>query len=179
MFYANIIFFSTVLFIFLVIIFYMAIAWFSFAPWVPARSRDLQRIFKLANLKPGEIFYDLGCGDGKLVFYAAKYFKAKAIGVEIAFPLFCLCLIKKFFLRQPDVIFKLKNLFHEDLSKAEVIYFFGLPESINNKLKDKLEREIKPGTRIISYAFQIKDWLPQTVNKEQNNDLPIYLYIKQ
>src|SRR3989338_11069432 len=69
----------------------------SFAPWVPARGRDLKRIFKLAALKPGQIFYDLGCGDGKAVFYAAKNFRVRAIGVEFSFPLYLLCRLKNVF----------------------------------------------------------------------------------
>jgi len=167
-----------IFFIFLVIIFFMILAWFSFAPWVPTRNRDFERIFKLAKLKPGETFYDLGCGDGKLVCYAAKHYQAKAYGAELALPLFLLCLIKKIFSGSKNLCFEFKNLFKVDLQNANVIYFFGLPETINNKLKEKLEREARPGTRIISYAFKINDWLPQLVDQPTENDIPIYLYIK-
>jgi cyclopropane fatty-acyl-phospholipid synthase-like methyltransferase len=55
-------------------------------------------IFKLANLQPGEKFYDLGCGNGKVVIYAAKNFPIEAIGVELAFPLYLICKIRQFFL---------------------------------------------------------------------------------
>ncbi|MFH1582800.1 MAG: class I SAM-dependent methyltransferase, partial [Candidatus Falkowbacteria bacterium] len=58
----------------------------SFAPWVPSRSRDLKRTFKLADLRPGQIFYDLGCGNGKVAIYAANNFKVKAVGLEISLP---------------------------------------------------------------------------------------------
>lgn len=176
----------------------------SFAPWVPCRNRDLKRIFKLANLKPGEIFYDLGCGDGKTVIYAAKNFNAKAVGIEMAIPLFIICKIRQILnllsytesslsflkprlpspskgeetkcLTQPSIIFKWKNLFNEDLSKADVIYFFGMPKTIKNKLKEKIKREAKPGARVISYVFKVDGWEPGIIDKPGKNELAVYLY---
>ena len=125
----------------------------SFAPWVPSRGRDLKRIFKLADLKPGQIFYDLGCGNGKIVIYAANNYKVKAIGLEISLPLYLICKIRQFFNRGAELEFKLKNLFKENLAAADVIYLFGMPHVLNEKFCLKLKQELRPGTKIISYSF--------------------------
>ena len=149
----------------------------SFAPWVPSRSRDLARIFKLADLRSGQTFYDLGCGDGKVVFYAGSHYKVKAIGLEIAWPLFLICRLKQLLFRgRAKIDFKYKNLYKENLSSADVVYFFGIPKSLNQKFFDKLKSELKPGTKIISYAFRLADWTPRLIDKPTANDLPIYLY---
>ncbi|PIR94997.1 hypothetical protein COT95_01065, partial [Candidatus Falkowbacteria bacterium CG10_big_fil_rev_8_21_14_0_10_37_6] len=137
--------FYVVFFALLFILFTIALAAWTFAPWVPMRKRDLQRVFALASLKPGEIFYDLGCGDGRVVVYAAKNFNARSIGIEMALPLFWLCELRRVFAGSKNIIFKWKDLFKEDLSNADVVYFFGVPQSIKNKLRQKLERELKPG----------------------------------
>ncbi len=148
----------------------------SLAPWVPSKKRDLQRIFKLAALKPNETFYDSGCGNGKVVFYACKNFPVKAVGLEIFLPLFLICKIRQFFHRGANLTFKYKNLFKEDLSAADVVYVFGMPRAIKNKLKQKLERELKPGSRVISYTFPITGWVPEIIDKPNKGKLSIYLY---
>ena len=162
--------------ILLLILSTIAIAGVSFAPWVPTRKADFARIFQLANLRAGETFYDLGSGNGQLVIYAVKNFQAKAIGLEIALPLYLICKWRQIF--NPGAIFKYKNLFTEDLSRADVIYFFGTPKTIEEKLKIKLAQEIKPGARIISYVFPIQGWLPIKIDKPNSNVAPIYLYIR-
>lgn len=154
----------------------MAIAGLSFAPWVPARQKDLTRIFKLADLQSGQIFYDLGSGDGRTVFYAADKFGVQAVGLEISLPMYLICLIKKIWCKNKLVKFKFKNLFKENLSGADVIYFFGVPDSIKNKLQEKLKKEVRPGAKIISYAFPLPDWTPVEINKPNPNDITIYLY---
>lgn len=154
----------------------VAIAGLSFAPWVPSKRTDLERIFKLANLKPGEIFYDLGCGTGKVAIYAANKYRAKAIGLEIALPFYLICKWRQIF--NPGATFKYKNLYKEDLSRADVIYFFGTPKTINEKLKAKLEKEAKPGTRIISYVFSINSWVPNIIDKPTERSVPVNLYIR-
>lgn len=165
----------------LIIIFIPILSWglagFSLAPWVPCWKKDLKRIFKLAGLKDGETFYDLGCGNGRVIFYAAKHYNIRAVGVELAIPFYLICQARQLFYKDKDIKFKLKNLFKEDLSRADVVYFFGLPGSIKKKLKQKLERELKPGARVVSYSFSVPGWQPVVVDKPSDRELPVYLYL--
>lgn len=149
----------------------------SFAPWVPSRSRDLKRIFKLANLKPGQNFYDLGCGNGRVVIYAANNYQVKAIGLEISLPFYLVCRLRQFLNKSGRIEFKFKNLYKENLAAADAIYFFGMPHVLNEKFCLKLKQELRPGTKIISYSFKLYNWQAKTIDKPSEKDLPVYLYI--
>ena len=150
----------------------------SFAPFVPYKRRELFRIFEVINLKDNEIFYDLGCGDGRVVFYAAQNFPVKAIGIEMSFFFFLYCWIKRIFLADKrNVIFKLKNLFYEDLSEADAIYVYGISKVLGKKLRYKLEKELKKGARVIAYGFPIKGLEPESVrHSDERHKKSIYLY---
>lgn len=150
------------------------------APWVPMRSRDLKRVFDLADLKDDEVFYDLGCGNGKVVLYAAKNFNVQSIGIEIGIPLYLTCILRKFFGGVKNAKFKYKSLFNEDISKADVVYIFGMTRTLKQKMVDKLLSELKPGARIISYVFEIDGLTPSQISTDLsgNKGLPIYLYIR-
>jgi hypothetical protein len=165
--------------IFLVFLFFVIRSFWtivSFAPWVPVLKKDYKRIFDLANLKPGEIFYDLGCGDGRIVGYASSHFSGVAIGVELQFPLFVVCKIRQLLLRNKNLFFKNKNLFDEDLSKADVVYVFGIPRTLAHKVKEKFQKELKPGARVISYLFSIEGFVPESVSRPLKSDNSIYVY---
>ncbi len=165
-----------ILLVFFVLLLSFGIAAWSMAPWVPAWKKDLPRIFKLAELKPDEIFYDLGCGNGKLVFYASEKYKAQGYGVELALPMYLVCKIRQFFKRTPNVHFKFGNMFHTDISKADVIYVFGMPKKLDEKLSQKLKDDLKPGTRVISYVFKFNNLQLDKVDKPTKNDVSIYRY---
>ena len=150
---------------------------FSFAPWVPSRGRDLKRIFKLADLKPGQIFYDLGCGNGRVVIYAANNYKVKAVGLEISLAFYLICKLRQALNRRSNIEFKFKNLYKENLAAADVVYFFGMPHTLNEKFCFKLRQELRPGTKIISYSFKLYNWEPKIIDKPSEKDLPVYLYI--
>jgi cyclopropane fatty-acyl-phospholipid synthase-like methyltransferase len=168
-------FFQLIIILAFVFISSIAIAGLSFAPWVPAWKKDLPRIFKLAALKPGEVFYDLGCGNGKVVLYANKNFQARAIGLEISLPMYLVCKARQIFNSDKNLVFKLKNLYKEDLSRADAVYFFGMPDKVA-KLRAKLEKELKPGCRVISYVFPIAGWQEAVKDKPKPTDIAIYLY---
>ncbi len=144
----------------------------SAAPWLPTKQGDVERILKLAEIKTGEVFYDLGCGDGRLVGVASRA-GAKASGFDISLLPYLLARLR--LAREkgnPKIIFK--NFFKQDLSKADIVYLFLTPP-VMTKVKDKLVAGLKKGTRVISYAFAIpglelvvKDTAPGRPN--------IYLY---
>ncbi len=150
----------------------------SFAPFVPCEKKELPRIFEVIALKDNEIFYDLGCGDGRVVFYAARNFKSKAIGIELSLLFFLYSWVKRIFSRdKSNITFKLKNLFHEDLSKADAIYVYGMPRVLEKRLRYKLEKELKEGARVIAYGFPIKGLNPESIRRpDEKHKKSIYLY---
>jgi SAM-dependent methyltransferase len=164
----------TKILLFITFLFLLSLAWSgkSFAPWVPTKKKDVKRIMTLAGLAPGEVWIELGCGDGRTTLAAAKT-GARASGIEMAVPMY---LIAKLRALQTTANIYFGNLYNFDLTKADVIYFFGMPDAITRKLKIKLEAELKPGTRVISYAFPIKGWGPTKTDKPTKNDIDIYLY---
>ncbi|MFA6254681.1 MAG: hypothetical protein WC675_01455 [Patescibacteria group bacterium] len=150
----------------------------SAAPWVPLWKDDIRRMMKIAEVKPGEIVYDLGAGDGRIIIIAATEFGAKATGFEIA-TLPYLLGYTKIILRGLAGKVKLKyaNFFSQDLSQADVICMFLTPPAMK-KIKPKLEKETKPGCRIVSYAFSLPGWPPKIVDKPNPKKATIYLYQK-
>lgn len=138
--------------IFIPILATFAYASVSSAPWVPTWRRDVERFLKLAQLKPSERFYDLGCGDGRLVRAAANA-GAIAIGFECSILPYVLAKLRVG--RSGSV--RYANFWSADLSDADVVYCFLMPK-VYPKLKEKLERECKPGTRIILYVWPMEGW---------------------
>lgn len=128
-------------------------------PYVPTKQEVVEAMLTLANVGPNDMLYDLGCGDGRIVVTAAKKFGAKAVGIDI----------------DPEriqearenaqkaavenkVAFLQQDLFKADFSKASVVSLYLLP-SVNIKLRPKL-LQLKPGTRVVSHAFDMGDWKP-------------------
>lgn len=156
----------------------ISIAAGSLAPWVPSKNRDVMRALKLVAPKQGELLYDLGCGNGTVIFSAAKNYPVKAVGVEMAFPLYLICKMRALFYGNIPgrVRFINQNLFKTDVSDADIIYVFGMPSVLSKRLGPKLDKELKSGARIVSYVFPIEGWKPTTVDWPKNQN-PIYLYI--
>jgi len=151
-----------------------AYAGWSAAPWVPIKGTDAERILKLAEIKPGQKFYDLGCGDGRLVCSAARS-GAEAIGFEISLLPFLAAHIRRLFQKDRH---KIRILFRDfwsaDLSGADFVYFFLTPR-IYPKLKVKLEQELKKGAKVIAFVWPIEGWQPIKVDIQKGR-LAVYLY---
>ena len=145
------------------------------SPFLPLEVDVVERIMKMAEIKEGDIFYDLGSGDGRLVIAAAKR-GANAYGVEIDF--FRVWRSRwSIFWRGLGSRAKIirANLFDVDLSEASVINVY-LSQKTNNLLLPKLERELKNGTKVFGVAFKFLGWKPVVINPEGPVFGPIYLY---
>jgi SAM-dependent methyltransferase len=133
----------------------VSILWTGFfgAPWVPTPMEAVHKMLQLANIKPDDLIYDLGCGDGRLIVTAATQYKARGVGIEVD-PLrylYCQLVITILGLRdRVKIIYG--NFFKMNLSSADVVTCYLLPDT-NKKLEEKLLRELRPGTRVVSYTF--------------------------
>lgn len=147
------------------------------APWVPTRKGDVERFLRLADIKVGDKMYDLGCGDGRLTAAASKA-GARAVGFEISlFPYF-IAKIRGLFLKKNHGAGKYKIRFQDfwkaDLSDADIVYFFLMPK-VYPKLKQKFEKELKRGCKVIAYVWPIDGWQAVKVDKHKKKP-DIYLY---
>jgi SAM-dependent methyltransferase len=145
------------------------------APWVPTRKKHYEIIAKLADLKPGTTFYDLGSGSANMLFYFSKKYGINCVGIEISLFWYTYSKIKSIFYRKVDI--KYGNLFKKNLSRADVVYVFLLPDCYD-ELKNKLFRELRPRSKIILSAWPFKD----TKYEKRifyKDTLPYYLYVKK
>jgi len=121
-------------------------------PWVPTRKRDVDAVLKAATLKPGQAFIELGCGDGRLVAAAASC-GAIAIGYEVN-PLLWFIAVLRTIRYYPKARVRMANFWSKSLAEADVVMAFLVPRCMQ-RLAVKAQKEMKPGSRLISYIFQV------------------------
>jgi tRNA G37 N-methylase Trm5 len=143
-------------------------------PFEPSPQDVVEKMLNLAKVHKGDIVYDLGCGDGRLVITAAKKYRVRGVGIDI----------------DPQrikesrenarkagvaerVTFRNEDLFEADIREATVVMLFLWPE-VNLKLRPKLLRDLRPGTRIVSYYWNMGDWEPE--EQIDANNHKIYLW---
>src|SRR5262245_32566174 len=131
--------------------------------FVPTPHEVVDDMLRLANVKKGDVLYDLGSGDGRIPVTAAKKFGIRAVGIDI----------------DPERIheanenaknagvthlvkFRNEDLFQANFREATVVTLYLLPD-LNVKLRPKLWSELKPGTRIVSHQFDMADWKPEKI----------------
>lgn len=143
--------------------------------YVPTPPERVQAMLELARPQQGQKLYDLGCGDGRIPIAAAKQFGVRAVCIDI----------------DPERIEEARenvreagvedlvevrqaDLFETDLSDADIVTLYLLP-SLNEKLKPKLLRELKPGARVVSHAFDMGTWQPDATQEVSGS--PVYLWM--
>src|SRR4051812_590147 len=130
-------------------------------PFVPTPQPVVEGMLKLGEVRSGDILYDLGSGDGRIPITAAKLFGIHATGIDIN-PVRieeAQANAKKENVTNL-VSFRNEDLFEADFRDATVVTLYLLP-SINLKLRPKLFRDLKPGTRIVSHSFDMGGWEPE------------------
>lgn len=145
-------------------------------PFVPTPNEVVASMLRLAGVKSGDVVYDLGCGDGRIVIAAARRAKGvRAVGVDIDPRRIAEAEANA---RKAGVAdrtrFIQQDLFQADLQDATVVTLYLLP-SLNVRLRPKLLEELQPGTRIVSHGFDMGDWKPARVVRAGGSD--IYLWI--
>ncbi len=150
----------------------------SIAPWLPARNKDLTRINQLADLKPGQKFYELGCGDARVSLYLARHNpQAQVIGIEISLLFYLLAKLRALFSGCRNIKIVLSDALLYNLRSADVIYVFGVRRSMNQLLSKKFQQDLKNTGRVISYVFKINNWSGKVFeDKPQADSAAIYVY---
>jgi protein-L-isoaspartate O-methyltransferase len=150
------------------------------APYIPTPLDVAQRMLEVAKVGPKDLVYDLGSGDGRIVILAAQKFGARAVGIEIDSTL---CekseaQVAKLGL-QDKVQIQNDDVFNAYLRPATVVCIYLLT-AMNAELRPTLDRDLRPGTRIVTQEFQVPGWVPDKVVRMKGadgNNYIIFLYI--
>jgi SAM-dependent methyltransferase len=144
-------------------------------PYEPSTPAIVAAMLKLAETGKGDVVYDLGCGDGRIAIAAVKDFgAAQGVGIDIDPQR-----IKEARenARQAGVTrrvqFRNEDLFEASIAPATVVMLYLWPE-VNLRLRSKLLRELKPGTRIVSHSHSMGDWKPEKQGEAEGHN--IYLW---
>jgi 16S rRNA A1518/A1519 N6-dimethyltransferase RsmA/KsgA/DIM1 with predicted DNA glycosylase/AP lyase activity len=152
----------------------ISISWTSFrgAPWAPTPLRTVHKMLTMAQVGPGDLVYDLGCGDGRMIVTAARRYGSRAVGIELD-PLrylWCRMLIAVLGLRDRVRVVH-GDFFTQDLCDADVVTCYLIP-STNRRLEEKFKQELDPATRVVSNAFTF----PGLHLVRQDDRAKVYLY---
>ncbi len=160
--------FGTILLIIIaVFMIYTVFAVVKAAPYVPTLSKKLEKMIKIAELRKTDILMDLGSGDGRVI-RKTKAIVKKAIGVEINPILSWYSRLRLIGSKNTQII--REDLWKTDLSEVDVLFIYFISNKMD-KLMQKIKKEMKPGSRIVSHCFIFPDW-----EAEQKDD-NIRLYI--
>lgn len=146
---------------------WLIVPFFYKLPWVPTEKMRARRALEMAKLQPGEVLYDLGAGDGRILLMAVQEFGARAVGVE-ASPLQYLFTVARCFFSgaKPNIRVRRENFYKSDLSDADVIFAYLTPAHAS-RLQEKLGAALKPGARVVAIAFEFPEWKPSAVDDRQ------------
>jgi SAM-dependent methyltransferase len=150
----------------------MAYAAASGAPWVPTHKRDFDRFIDLVDPQSGEKLYELGAGSARLSREIARRCGVEAVGVELS--LFQVLIGKWLSRNNSNVEIRWANMFNVDLSDADIMYLFLIPETYE-RLAEKLQSEMRPGSKVVSYVWPVPG-LEVAAESEKDGSANLYVH---
>jgi cyclopropane fatty-acyl-phospholipid synthase-like methyltransferase len=140
-------------------------------PFVPTAEPAVRAMLDLAGVRAGDVVYDLGSGDGRIVIAAARHYGAHAVGIDINPELNRIARENAKRAGVEHLVrFEEKDMYQVNLRPASVVTLFLL-KSVNLKLRPKLLRELRPGARVVSHSFDMGEWKPaKKVTHRANSD---------
>lgn len=142
--------------------------------YVPSPHNVVRAMLRLAKVRPGDVVYDLGSGDGRIPIAAARDFGARGVGIDIDPKLVGEAEANARKAGVADrVVFRNEDLFEADFRDADVVTLF-LQRDLNLRLRPRLLAELAPGTRIVSYWHDMGDWKPE--RRVRAGDAWVYLW---
>ncbi len=142
--------------------------------YLPTPHRVVEAMLRLARLRPGDVLYDLGSGDGRIPVAAAAIYGIRAVGIELDARLVeeARCRARAAGVAHL-VEFRQADLFQSELREASVVTLFLFPE-MNRRLAPKLRGELRPGSRVVSHRFDMGDWPPERSIEAEGR--PLFLW---
>lgn len=150
-------------------------SWLKGAPYVGTQDKEIGSILSQANLKPGTIFLELGCGDGRVVRSAVKNYKVIGIGVDINPLLILYCKLISKLQGIHTIQFQSKNILEINLDNADVIYIYLFPALVE-KIKKKLLKINRKNVTIISHGFKINYLSSYLLSSRKGTKFTTYYY---
>lgn len=145
------------------------------SPFVASKMKEVEYILKEANLKKGQIFYDLGCGDGRVVRKAVQLYGVYGVGIDVNLWLIYWSRLMSKFQKLKNIEFKVADICKIDLHDAQVIYIFLMPKFLE-KLAPKFVGELKKNTLIISHGFKLEEMTNHLFKTIPHTPFPTYFY---
>ena len=142
--------------------------------FVPTPNEVVEKMLEMAKVSAKDVVYDLGCGDGRIVITAAQKFGCRSVGIDIDPKRIEEATANAKAAKVTDKVkFIEADLFESNISEATVVTLYLLTR-LNEKLKPKLLKDLKPGTRVVSHAFDMGDWKPEATASV--NATTVYLW---
>lgn len=128
--------------------------------YYPTPDETVVEMLRMADIKPGDVLYDLGSGDGRIPIMAAQKYGIRAVGIEIDPKMAAVAEERARQAKVDGVTFRNADMFHTNISEATVVTLY-LSNKLNLLLRPKLLGELQPGTRILSHDFHMGEWEPE------------------
>jgi len=142
--------------------------------FVPTPNEVVNKMLEMAKVTANDVVYDLGCGDGRIVITAAQRYGCRGVGIDIDPERIREATENVARGKVTDKVrFIQGDLFEADISEATVVTLYLLTE-LNLKLRPKLMKDLRPGTRVVSHAFAMGDWKPERTERVDGS--AVYLW---